>query len=63
MNSYWTTHGVWLILGFLFCPRFALAYLATVTFWETNSVLCVLAWAVAILDGCSTSSSKKAGTP
>lgn len=36
--------GFWYWLGWLFCPRFVIAILATTCYWSTNPVLCVMAW-------------------
>ncbi len=35
-------------LGFFFAPRLLIAILATVAYWQTNPVLVVIAWMVAI---------------
>lgn len=35
-------------LGFFFAPRLLVASLATITYWQTNPVLVVLAWFIAI---------------
>ena len=40
--------GFWWWLGLIFTPRLMCAILATVNYWNTNPVLCVLAWIVAI---------------
>lgn len=34
-------------LGWAFAPHFLVAFLATSLYWQTNPVLCVIAWAVA----------------
>jgi hypothetical protein len=31
-------------LGWIFAPRLLVAILATTNYWQTNTVLCVLAW-------------------
>ena len=31
-------------LGWIFAPRLLVAILATTAYWDTNPVLCVLAW-------------------
>jgi uncharacterized protein YqcC (DUF446 family) len=45
-----TAHPVGLLqwLGWLFVPRFVAAILATSYFWDTNPVLCILTWLVAL---------------
>ena len=35
-------------VGWIFIPRFLIAFFATYHFWNTNPVLCVIAWVVAI---------------
>ena len=35
-------------LAWLFAPRFLVAFLATVAYWQTNPVLVVVAWFVAL---------------
>lgn len=34
-------------LGWLFTPRFVAAILATSFYWDTNPILCILAWIIA----------------
>ena len=36
--------GVLWWLGWIFAPRLLVAILATTAYWDTNPVLCVLAW-------------------
>lgn len=40
--------GVVWWLGFLFAPRILVATLATVSYWNTNQILVVLAWLIAL---------------
>lgn len=35
-------------LGWLFCPHLTVAILATMLYWDTNPVLCILSWVVAL---------------
>lgn len=35
-------------LGWLFVPHLTVAILATTYYWETNPILCVIAWFVAL---------------
>ena len=35
-------------IGWIFAPHFTVAILATTIYWETNPVLCVIAWIVAL---------------
>lgn len=35
-------------LGFIFAPHLTVAILATTYYWQTNPVLCVIAWLVAL---------------
>ena len=39
--------GFWIILGWIFVPHFVVAILATSIYWNTNPVLCIIAWFVA----------------
>lgn len=36
--------GFWFWVGWLLAPRLTVAILASITYWDTNPVLCVLAW-------------------
>ncbi len=36
--------GVLSWLGWIFCPHLLVAILATSVYWDTNPVLCVIAW-------------------
>jgi len=45
--------GVLWWLGWLFCPRLLVAILGTTYYWDTNPVICVLAWFWALLGDCS----------
>jgi hypothetical protein len=42
------TGGLLWWLGFIFAPRLLVAILATMAYWDTNPVLCVIAWVVAL---------------
>ena len=35
-------------LGFFFAPRLLIATLATVAYWNTNQILVILAWLIAL---------------
>jgi hypothetical protein len=35
-------------LGWVFCPHLLVAILATTKYWDTNPVLCVISWIVAL---------------
>lgn len=35
-------------LGWIFCPRYLVAILATITYWPTNAFLVTIAWFVAL---------------
>ena len=39
--------GILAWLGWLFVPHVTVAMLATIYYWDTNPVLCVIAWFVA----------------
>jgi hypothetical protein len=49
--SYWDVHG-WIflvglaLLGFFLAPSLVVAMLATMVYWETNPILCVIAWVI-----------------
>ena len=43
----WSSMLFW--LGWLFAPRLTVAILATTVYWDTNLILCVLAWAWAFM--------------
>ena len=38
------TGGFWFWIGVFFVPRVMLAFWATTYYWDTNPVLCLLAW-------------------
>ncbi|MFH1224055.1 MAG: hypothetical protein V1647_06935 [Pseudomonadota bacterium] len=40
--------GIFWWLGFIFVPRFLVAILATISYWNTNKVLVIIAWLFAI---------------
>ena len=40
--------GILAWLGWLFVPHVTVAVLATIYYWDTNPVLCVIAWLVAV---------------
>lgn len=40
--------GLFWWLGFIFAPRYLIALLATVTYWQTNPILVTFAWLVAV---------------
>lgn len=40
--------GLFWWLGFFFAPRFLVATLATVSYWNTNQILVIISWLVAI---------------
>jgi hypothetical protein len=41
--------SVWTWLGWLIAPRFVAAYYGTYFYWDTNTLLCVLAWIAAFM--------------
>ncbi len=43
----WTPFGPLSWLGWLFVPHLTVAILATQYYWDTNPILCVIAWFVA----------------
>jgi hypothetical protein len=43
-----TPFGILAWIGWLFVPHLTVAILATNFYWDTNPVLCVIAWFVAI---------------
>jgi len=45
--------GFWFWVGWLIAPRLTVAILATTVYWDTNPVLCVLAWVWAFYGGSS----------
>lgn len=53
--------GFWSWVGWLFCPRLLAAILATHYYWNTNPVLCVVTWIVALgtTGSITTATSKK----
>lgn len=36
--------GLLFWLGWIFLPRLTVAILATTVYWQTNTILCILAW-------------------
>ena len=36
--------GFWFWVGWVLAPRFTVAILATMTYWDTNMVLCIITW-------------------
>lgn len=50
--SFWfmstITGGVWFWVGVFFVPRIMVAFWATAMYWNTNPVLCGLAWLIAV---------------
>ena len=40
--------GIFWWLGFIFAPRLLVAILATVSYWNTNKVLVIIAWLFAV---------------
>ncbi len=40
--------GIFWWLGFIFCPRYLVALLATVNYWHRNPILVTFAWLIAI---------------
>lgn len=40
--------GLFWWLGFIFAPRFLVAILATVAYWNTNKILVIISWLLAI---------------
>lgn len=42
------TGGLFFWVGVLFIPRFMVAFWATTYYWDTNPILCILAWLIAI---------------
>lgn len=47
------TFGVWAWLGFFFAPHILVAIYATTFYWDSNPILCIIAWFMA-LGGTST---------
>lgn len=41
--------GILAWLGWAFLPSLVVAFLASAYYWETNPVLCVFAWTIALL--------------
>lgn len=37
-------HPILFWFGWVFTPRFVVAILATSVYWETNPILCIIAW-------------------
>ena len=52
-------HPVLFWLGWIFTPRLVVAILATSFYWNTNPVLCVLAWIYAICAGSASTKKTK----
>ena len=44
-----TPFGLLAWLGWFFVPHLTVAILATIYYWETNPILCIVAWLVALL--------------
>lgn len=42
------TGGILWWLGFIFAPRLLVALLATLTYWQTNPILVIASWVVAL---------------
>lgn len=42
------TGGFWFWVGVLFIPRIMVAFWATTYYWDTNPLICVIAWIVAL---------------
>jgi len=40
--------GLFWWIGLIFAPRLMVAILATTYYWDTNPILCIIAWIVAI---------------
>ena len=40
--------GILAWLGWIFCPHITVAILATTYYWQTNPILCIIAWIVAL---------------
>lgn len=40
--------GILFWIGVIFIPRIMVAYWATVYYWDTNMLLCVIAWLMAV---------------
>lgn len=40
--------GLYLWIGWLFAPHLTVAILATTYYWDTNPILCTIAWFVAL---------------
>lgn len=43
-----TTGGFWFWIGVFFVPHIMVAFWATTYYWDTNPVLCVIAWIFAL---------------
>jgi len=41
--------GFFAILGWVFTPYFLAAIYATIYYWSSNPILCIIAWIIAIL--------------
>jgi hypothetical protein len=42
------TGGFWFWVGVFFVPRIMVAFWATTYYWNTNPIICVIAWVVAL---------------
>ena len=42
------TGGFWFWVGVFFIPHIMVAWWATVYYWDTNPILCVIAWFIAL---------------
>ena len=43
------TFGFWIIVGWLFVPHVTVAILASMLYWDTNPILVIIAWIVALV--------------
>jgi ABC-type long-subunit fatty acid transport system fused permease/ATPase subunit len=41
--------GFWAILGWIFTPHLLVAIYATTYYWDSNPILCIIAWCMALL--------------
>lgn len=50
--SFWfmsaITGGFWFWVGVLFVPHIMAAFWATTMYWDTNPILCIIAWMIAL---------------
>ncbi len=47
------TGGFWFWIGVLFFPHIMVAFWATTYYWDTNPILCVIAWMIAFSGSCA----------